>query len=514
MSDTKVSGLVAAGLQSLAAIPNTYVPPFTGGAITSIAAKLAETVSVLDFGADPTGLTDSSGAFQAALNSGALYVKVPPPNPGKEYIVHDVTIPSGTTLDCTGAFFVDAPGSVFMFMLTGFRTRLIRPTVESAPNCSLGVIVVQNGFVCEVVGAQVINCINGFVTQATGTGNTPNTDHVQWVDCYCDTFTGVGFSVGPNCSETRAVNCYMDAGLVNGAGGLIPRASTTGFLINGTGSTFAFGGHEFTQCQASNTQDGWYLNNSNLVNFTQCAADDNSARGFAFDGTTNACVLTGCFSGTNFLGIWAGATTQGIFVNGPLIFGTGQIDGGDGSNWYTSATPGYNGYSMPSAAANVFVTGTASVSIDAAAWFADGGTAHVYNVASGAKLALPGSRKLEFGSPTPVAGNTTAFYGPGGQSTANGANNWITSENCVAQEFFVNFNTAPGSNNYTFTLVVNGAPTALTATATGSGIFTLSVVNGTQVGIPKGSAIQFSVNNPSGGSSTFFSGYIQLIPQP
>lgn len=44
----------------------SYAPPFTGSVATNVEAKLAQVVSVLDFGADPTGTTDSSAAILAA----------------------------------------------------------------------------------------------------------------------------------------------------------------------------------------------------------------------------------------------------------------------------------------------------------------------------------------------------------------------------------------------------------------------------------------------------------------
>lgn len=44
----------------------SYDPPFTGSVATNVEAKLAQTISVLDFGADPTGTTDSSAAILAA----------------------------------------------------------------------------------------------------------------------------------------------------------------------------------------------------------------------------------------------------------------------------------------------------------------------------------------------------------------------------------------------------------------------------------------------------------------
>lgn len=46
----------------------TYDPPFTGSVVTNVEDKLAQTISVLDFGADPTGITDSASAVQAAID--------------------------------------------------------------------------------------------------------------------------------------------------------------------------------------------------------------------------------------------------------------------------------------------------------------------------------------------------------------------------------------------------------------------------------------------------------------
>jgi len=52
-----------------------YGSQFTGQTTRTVAAKLAEVVSVTDFGADPTGATDSTAAIQAAIDANkAVYI--------------------------------------------------------------------------------------------------------------------------------------------------------------------------------------------------------------------------------------------------------------------------------------------------------------------------------------------------------------------------------------------------------------------------------------------------------
>ena len=52
------------------AITTVYTPPFTGSVATTVSAKLAQTVSVLDFGATGNGVTNDTAAFTAAIASG------------------------------------------------------------------------------------------------------------------------------------------------------------------------------------------------------------------------------------------------------------------------------------------------------------------------------------------------------------------------------------------------------------------------------------------------------------
>jgi hypothetical protein len=55
-----------------------FIQAGAGAVARTVQAKLRETCSIVDYGADPTGVANSSGAIQAALQSGAQSVYVPP----------------------------------------------------------------------------------------------------------------------------------------------------------------------------------------------------------------------------------------------------------------------------------------------------------------------------------------------------------------------------------------------------------------------------------------------------
>jgi hypothetical protein len=79
----------------------SYVPPFVGSVGTNVGDKLAQTVSVMDFGAVGDGVTDDTAAIQLALNSGASVINFPQ---GTYIIDGGLTLTApDTTLICTGA---------------------------------------------------------------------------------------------------------------------------------------------------------------------------------------------------------------------------------------------------------------------------------------------------------------------------------------------------------------------------------------------------------------------------
>ena len=92
----------------------TYLPAGTGAVATTVQAKLRESVSVLDFGADPTGVADSTDAIQDAITAH-----------------NNVHIPAGT-YRCDNSIVIDSSDTTRKSVTMTGSTKLRRLTAHSA----------------------------------------------------------------------------------------------------------------------------------------------------------------------------------------------------------------------------------------------------------------------------------------------------------------------------------------------------------------------------------------------
>jgi hypothetical protein len=136
---------------NLSQLGSNYLQGGTGSVARTTASKLQESVSVLDFGADPTGVSDSTTAFTNASNVGST-----------------VIIPAGT-YKLTN-FRPQKSGQSFIG--SGYGTTIIQQGSTSYPaiNClsdvSTGQLLGMNFSGFKVVGATSAT-VAGFVVQAT-----------------------------------------------------------------------------------------------------------------------------------------------------------------------------------------------------------------------------------------------------------------------------------------------------------------------------------------------------------
>jgi hypothetical protein len=437
-------------------------------------------------------------------------VLIPSANPGKAYIVHDVSIPNGVVVFAEGAYFVDKAGSTFMFKLTGFGTRLIGAYVSSATNCSQATVIIDQGQYCGIEDVRIFNCVTGVLLEDTSNGvvgcNKTFLSNIQ-----VDTFTACGVYTGPNVQATFAENVYCDCGTIAGGGGQIPRQNCVGFAFVGTGSVSAYGGHTFVNCIAINMQDGWRLIDANLIKLSNCVSDTLSGIGYLMSGTTNCCDLTGCFAGTCAVAVSGIGTSVNNKVVALRTYGIGNLPAFGGTNWYSQ-----NGYAAPFY--ELVQGGTAIYSIELDTWQATNGPyAHNFIEAVPLSIVMTGGFRLQFNSNTTVPANSTVYLGINGQTAQENATSITIPYAVVAApaRCIVLNDTAPGvGQTFTYTLrTVAGGSLGIVGTTSGAGQFQATFTGSFQ-GIAGNNDIDLQLTTSAGAAAARHRGYILLIPQP
>lgn len=466
--------------------------------------------SSLAFGIPQIGGLDISAALQTALNSGASFISLLPAANQGIYTVHDVTIPSGVTLFAPGVYCNDAPGAQWGIKLTGFNSCLYGLQYSNATNCAQGAIVVDDGNWCRVDGVRVINATTPFLLKSSSNGgNGRGCARTQLSNLVAVAFTGVGVDTAANVHDTQAVNIYCDSNTVAGVGGQIPRAGATGFRFVGTGSTVAFGGHQYTNCNAINMQTGWQFTDTNLIKLDNCIADSLSGIGYNLTGSTNQIDLDNCFAGVCAGAVVGAGTSAENRVRGLRSNAIGNIPGFGGSNWYSSA-----GFSAPFY--DIQQTGTAVLAMDLDSWHAVGTNAHSFNEAVAQSIEFTGGMVLNFNSLTSIPTNTTTFLALSGNSATESGTQIIIPLSSVANalRIVIQADTAPGAGqSFTYNLRVNSVNTAITATTAGAGVFQ-ATVSGGPVGINANASLSLRVTSSNGAAAAFHRAWIILIPQP
>ena len=179
-----ITGINGTGITSNASNV-TYDPAGTGAVSTTVQTKLRETVSVLDFGADPTGSADSATAFSNAISQGGLVFI-----PEGTYIFNSgVTISNPVTLIGSGQ------GSTFLHrnyspgVSTSFDALGIFQIVDG------GSLVSMRDMTLRSLSGQTGGCLLSIVnTNAQAIGQM--------------TFTNMGFTTTG--SSTHQYTIYMD----------------------------------------------------------------------------------------------------------------------------------------------------------------------------------------------------------------------------------------------------------------------------------------------------------------
>ena len=336
---------------------NAFTQVGTGAVTRTVQTKLQETVSIQDFGGDPTGTTDSTTAFNNALASlsgkgGDIYFP-----PGKYLINSSVTF--------------SLPNSLFSVTIRGAgadNTILYWP---SGNGLTLDVVSIYNSFhikdltfstggAASGAGLIINGSINGVLAQNT----------IENVTFRGDDFgTAKYWTFGVDISVTNDVN-FINVNILGKNGN-----TGTGIVIAGNSSYYAFN-YYFTNC------------NINALNV-----------GIEISSYTQGVLVCNCALGAN-IGIYAPSGLSGTLTD-LAVFGS-QFAGGSGislnTNFYQYMIVG-NTFAVTTSNNGINIPTNAGGSIT-------GNTFNPYqssNIGTGINL---GTTVTTF--PTTISGNT--FY--------------------------------------------------------------------------------------------------------
>jgi hypothetical protein len=198
-----------------------YDPPFTGGVQTNVEAKLAQTVSVKDFGAVGDGTTNDTAAIQAAINAclasgSALYVPS-----GSYRLTSQVNVALYTGVPGRGLiiygegwgsrFIVDHTGNGFSVTCSpsfGFYQAIFQDLYFTDGAASPSRIIHNNG----AINTLVRDCIFHNATVTTGCVVNDNAYGLTLQGCIFTNIVGTGafYAQVANLSTYSFVNSIID----------------------------------------------------------------------------------------------------------------------------------------------------------------------------------------------------------------------------------------------------------------------------------------------------------------
>ena len=129
-----------------------YTPSGTGAVATTVQAKLQQTVSVTDFGADPTGVADSTAAFNAAITAMNLIGGGTVMVPAGTYLALSIAMLSNVTLELRAGATIKKNGGAGTTQILNFTGTVSGTTSALTANASVGnnSVTVTNGALFSV----------------------------------------------------------------------------------------------------------------------------------------------------------------------------------------------------------------------------------------------------------------------------------------------------------------------------------------------------------------------------
>jgi hypothetical protein len=479
------------------ATQNVIAPITATGSTTarSLPDRFGNIAFVEDFGAVGDGVTDDSAAFQAALTAKATIHL----DGSKTYVVKNVNLTNARTIIGNGARIVSAAGATYIFKLQDYSPH-IQDIYISTCTASEAAIVFGGSRFASINNIRILNCSSTgilFKRNVLTSDTLASVAKPQLSNIHIEGFQTCGLDVRSDVLEINAVNVYVDSGL--NATFNQPRANTFGVRVVSTGSTAAYGGHLYVNVTTINSQWGWHFTDAELTKLDSCIADGHSSDGISLNGNCQYFDIADTFIGTCGRSINVSGTSSNNSLSGIRSIFVGLIPPWGTAPFFTYSAPFYD----------LAVNDTATVSVDTDAWF---GNINSF-AATNSSINWIGGDKFDLISTSTVAAGSTVYFGPAGQFTTINNSEWVPSTACRIVGFFVASASAPASGqSFTYTVVVNGVDTAMTATTSGASSFIAQNFTSTSIAVAKNNSITLKLVTSAGASATNHRGYIITVP--
>jgi len=423
-------------------------------------------------------------------------VHVPPGS----YKIKNIHISGGRTLLAHGAYFTDMSGALYVFKITDYASKLIGAYISSALNCVNAAVVVDEGMACEISSVRILNTTTAIQVLSA----SDNCARLQIQDVVVINYSNTGLYIGPNANEINATNLYLDsnyvASKVQPSKGM-PKPNTYGIRHSpGSSSTYAIGGHMFTQVTCINMQTGILSDGGQLTKFSNCIVDSCSGVGVKLKNATNI-DIEGMFIGTTGRALEIGGTSSNIHIGSLKTLFTNLIPPFGGSDYFTSSgiTPGND----------LYVTDTAKASINTAAWT---GTAKNFSIAPTSTITFMGADSIRINTSSDVAGNMTTYL-LNQMATVSEDHGFFTAPfDGYTTEMSFYTTASPGAGEtYTYTFRINRVDSNLKVQISGAGVYSSTLI-GTRVSFAKGDNLCIKLVTSAGAAAASHRGYLSFIP--
>lgn len=430
------------------------------------ASKLNGIVSVLEFGADPTGATDSSTAINAAL-AVAKAIQFP----WGTYKCKDIVVGTHQTLYCNGSIFKPATGANWVFKLKGYKPALFDAyfdgTSDPIPNDLAHAAVMVGDNLENCVYAQVQNCtwVNHTLGLLIGGNSSYAASQGMVSNCNFINFTTRGILLAKNAIDWMFTDINIRAGTVVGTGGLIPKAGAIGFQHVGTGSTIGRGGHSLSSVSSLESETAFQFTDSELVSLQNCTADSVSGAGYQITTTGSYSLGVGsakisfdnCLAATCKIGYEITGGALSIGISNPSTYLQGVVPPWGGSNFFKTS----GNYAV---ARDLYLDSTSFLLLNG--WKSD-----AYSFLFSGAISISESQGLSVGSAATVPAATTTYLTSSGAISTE-LMSFVAPKNGIVYGLTAQSVAAPGSGeSFTYTVRKQSVDSGTTSTTSGASSF-------------------------------------------